>query len=550
MLPDALLDLLADAVVVSDSQFRVVKVNPAFEKATGLSEGMVRGRDVRSLWTAPLSISMDTLKSGHAQRGEVCIDLAGGQVKRFSANLSLQALEDGAEPGLIAVLHDLEVSETALAPVGVDVLTGLPNRHLFHDRAEQHLLNARRGAKSVAMIVIGLDRFTLLNDAFGHAGGDLLLKEVAERLKTCVRGSDTAARLNSDQFGLVLPIAVIDDSVTVAEKVLRSLREPFAVGEREVVLSASIGISIFPTDASTADQLIKNADSAMHHAKVKGRDQYQFYAGEMNEKARKRLDLEHRLRKALLGGEFLLFYQPKVRMDCNSLTGMEALIRWNEPGHGLISPADFIPVAEESGLIGPIGHWVLEEACRQNKAWQNQGLKPLRVSVNASAHQFRDRNLVEKVREVLDRTGLDPKWLELELTESMLVGDMDQVVGKMKALRELGIHLSIDDFGTGYSSLSYLARFPITTLKIDRAFVRDVETNPFTAEIARAIIGLSRGLNLEVVAEGAEEAAQVAFLKENGCDLVQGFYFSKPLPAAEFEARLREASEQEASFKV
>lgn len=550
LLSDALLDLLADAVIVADAGFRIVKVNPAFEKSTGLSEGQVLGGDIRRLWSDPLDLSLDLLKSGQAQRGEVCLDVPGGAVKRFSVNLSLQRTGDGDETSLVAVLHDLELADSAVAPVGVDVLTGLPNRHLFHDRAEQHILNARRSAKSLAMIVIGLDRFTLLNDAFGHAGGDLLLKEVAERLKTCVRGSDTAARLNSDQFGLVLPIAIIDDSVTVAEKVLRSLRDPFTVGEREVVLTASIGISIYPADAVTADQLIKNADSAMHHAKVKGRDQYQFYAGEMNEKARKRLDLEHRLRKALMGGEFVLFYQPKVRVDCDSLTGMEALIRWNEPGRGLVPPGEFIPVAEESGLIGPIGHWVLEEACRQNVEWQKKGLKPLRVSVNASAHQFRDRDLVEKVHDVLDRTGLDPKWLELELTESMLVGDMDQVVSKMKALRELGIHLSIDDFGTGYSSLSYLARFPITTLKIDRAFVKDVETNPFTAEIARAIIGLSRGLNLEVVAEGAEDAAQVAFLKENGCDLVQGFYFSKPLPAAEFEARLIEATGKEASFKV
>jgi len=541
-LPDSLLELLSDAVAVADAGLRVLKVNRAFEKATGLLQEKVLGQDFSSLWAEPLALAEDLTSGGFSQSGMVSLKLPEGGVKRFSVNLSLQKRDDDTSPSLLAVLHDLEASQSTKARIGVDPLTGLPNRQLFHDRAEQNLLNAKRSAKSLALLLVGLDRFSVLNDALGHGGGDALLKEVAERLKKCVRVSDTAARLGSDQFGLILPISAADDSVIVAEKVLRSLRDPFHVEGREVVLSASVGISLYPADADSADRLMKNADSAMHHAKVMGRDQYQFYAGEMNDRARKRLDLEHRLRRALTQQEFVLYYQPKIRVDSDSLTGMEALIRWMEPSRGMISPADFIPVAEESGLIGPIGLWVLKEACRQNKEWQDKGLKPVRVSVNVSAHQFRDRDLIEKVHTVLDQTGMEPKWLELELTESMLVGDIEQVVTKMKALRDLGIHLSIDDFGTGYSSLSYLARFPITTLKIDRAFVKDVETNPFTAEIARAIIGLSRGLNLEVVAEGAELAAQVDFLRENGCDMVQGFYFSKPLPPAEFEARLRESS--------
>ncbi|MDK9719887.1 MAG: EAL domain-containing protein [Rhodospirillales bacterium] len=541
-LPDSLLELLSDAVAVADAGLRVLKVNRAFEKATGLLQENVQGQDFSSLWAEPLALAEDLTSGGFSQSGMVSLKLPEGGVKRFSVNLSLQKRDDDTSPSLLAVLHDLEAGQSTKARIGVDPLTGLPNRQLFHDRAEQNLLNAKRSAKSLALLLVGLDRFSVLNDALGHGGGDALLKEVAERLKKCVRVSDTAARLGSDQFGLILPISAADDSVIVAEKVLRSLRDPFHVEGREVVLSASVGISLYPADADSADRLMKNADSAMHHAKVMGRDQYQFYAGEMNDRARKRLDLEHRLRRALTQQEFVLYYQPKIRVDSDSLTGMEALIRWMEPGRGMISPADFIPVAEESGLIGPIGLWVLKEACRQNKEWQDKGLKPVRVSVNVSAHQFRDRDLIEKVHTVLDQTGMEPKWLELELTESMLVGDIEQVVTKMKALRDLGIHLSIDDFGTGYSSLSYLARFPITTLKIDRAFVKDVETNPFTAEIARAIIGLSRGLNLEVVAEGAELAAQVDFLRENGCDMVQGFYFSKPLPPAEFEARLRESS--------
>jgi diguanylate cyclase (GGDEF)-like protein/PAS domain S-box-containing protein len=545
-LPDSLLDLLSDAVVVAGEDGCILRVNRSFEKSTGFTPDLVIGRPFADLWTEPLALLEKDQGEGPLQV-EARLERPGGEMKHFSVNISWQRGGSDGPANLVAVLHDLEAGDAAKVKIGSDVLTGLPNRHLFRDRTEQNLLNAKRTAKSVAMLLIGLDRFSVLNDAFGHAGGDELLKEVASRLRQCVRGSDTAARIGSDIFGLILPIAAVDDSVIVAEKVLKAMRDPFLVDGREVVLSASIGISIFPADSDSADGLQKSADSAMHHAKARGRNQYQFYAGEMNEKARRRLDLEHRLRRAISANEFVLFYQPKIRVDCDSLFGMEALIRWIEPGRGLVSPAEFIPVAEESGLIGPIGHWVLGEACRQNKEWQAKGLKPIRVSVNVSAHQFRDRNLIEKVHEVLDMTGLDPKWLELELTESMLVGDVEQVVGKMRALRELGIHLSIDDFGTGYSSLSYLARFPITTLKIDRAFVKDVETNPFTAEIARAIIGLSRGLNLEVVAEGAELEAQVDFLRKNGCDMVQGFYFSKPLSAPEFEARLIEATRKENS---
>jgi predicted signal transduction protein with EAL and GGDEF domain len=351
----------------------------------------------------------------------------------------------------------------------------------------------------------------------------------------CVRETDTAVRLDGDKFALVMAIADTDDSVIVAEKALRVVKEPFTLDGHEVVVTFSIGISVFPLDADSGPQMIKHAENALHYAKISGRNQYQFFSKDMNRKAKSRLELEERMRRALANDEFVVFYQPKVSADRNTIVGAEALIRWMDPERGMISPGEFIPVAEESGQIEAIGTWILRQSCFQNRRWQEAGFNPIKVSVNVSARQFRSRNLIDTVTDALGSSGLDPKWLELEITESMLMNDVDAAVRKMTALRDLGIGLSIDDFGTGYSSLSYLGRFPITTLKIDRAFIADVDTNPKTAEIARAIIGLSRGLNLEVVAEGAEVAEHVTFLRSNGCDTVQGFYYSRPVPAAEFE---------------
>ena len=400
------------------------------------------------------------------------------------------------------------------------------------------MLQANRTGGSVALMMMGLDRFTLVNDALGHGAGDRLLIEVARRLKMCVRETDTAVRLDGDKFALDMAIADTDDSVIVAEKALNAVKEPFALDGQEVVITFSIGISVYPLDSDSSAQLVKHAENALHYAKVSGRNQYQFFAKDMNRKAKSRLELEGRMRRALANEEFVVFYQPKVSADRDTIVGAEALIRWQDPERGMISPGEFIPVAEESGQIEAIGTWVLRESCVQNRSWQDAGYPPVKVSVNVSARQFRSRALLDIVTDALDSSGLDPKWLELEITESMLMNDVDTAVRKMKALRDLGVGLSIDDFGTGYSSLSYLGRFPITTLKIDRAFIADVDTNPKTAEIARAIIGLSRGLNLEVVAEGAEIAAHINFLRSNGCDTVQGFYYSRPVPAAEFERML------------
>ncbi|MCW8918251.1 MAG: EAL domain-containing protein [Gammaproteobacteria bacterium] len=420
-----------------------------------------------------------------------------------------------------------------------DLLTGLPSRVLFMDRAEQAMLNSRRHRQSVAFLSLGIDGFSRINDGLGHEFGDHVLKETGQRLKGALRNSDSIARMGGDQFDCVVVMTSPDDGVVVTEKLLRALKQPFRLNGQDLTLTASIGISVFPADGDSADILIKQAESAMRHCKHTGGDSYQFFSSEMNERARRRIDLENALRQAIEQQQFLLYYQPKVDVRSGAIVGAEALIRWQHPERGMVQPGEFIPVAEESGLIGPIGAWVMREACRQNRTWLKGGLGAVCVSVNMAAPQFRERDIVAQVAAILAESGLPAKLLELEITEGLLIGDLDAIEEKLHGFRRLGLKIAIDDFGTGYSSLSYLSRFPITTLKIDRAFIHDLENNRSTAEIARAIIGLSRGLDLEVVAEGAETAEHIQFLTEQGCGTVQGFFYSRPLPAAEFEVMLR-----------
>jgi len=457
-------------------------------------------------------------------------DLTPKQVAQWKAQLTKGAAAAFAKPA-----KDRNIGQR----FGQDPLTGLPNQALFLDRVERALLQANRTGGTVALVILGLDRFILVNDALGFSAGDRLLVEVGKRLSECVREIDTVVRLEGDKFALVMALAGQDDSVIVAEKVMTAIKVPFSIDNSEVAITCSLGIGLFPQDSAEATLLIKHSETALHHAKLSGRNQYQFFSQQLNQKARARLDLEARLRRALANNEFMVYYQPKVRAGDSAIVGAEALVRWQDPEFGMVPPGEFITVAEETGMIEEIGAWVLRESCRQNKIWQDYGLSPICISVNVSARQFRNRLFIEAVAAILRDTGLQPDWLELEITESMLMRDIDATVARMSGLRELGIGLSIDDFGTGYSSLSYLNRFPITTLKIDRAFVIDVDTNPKTAEIARAIIGLSKGLNLKVVAEGCELPGHVKFFSDNGCFTVQGFYFSRPLPAAEFEEMLR-----------
>lgn len=543
----AVLDAIADAVMVTDQAGTICRINPAFHRLTGFHAEGLLGRDARELFADINSAEFcDELWSDGTEPRfypSVRSKHADGRAQLHALNMTPIPDERGLPSRFVAVIlsdsFQTDAASDGTRRVGYDPLTKLPDRSLLADRVEQNILTAKRANKSIALLVMGLDRFTVVNDALGYAAGDILLHDVAERLSKVIRTSDTAARLDGDKFAVMTPITAIDDSVIVAEKVLNAVKKPFNIKGEEIFVTFSIGISIYPTDGETFDELLKDSLSAMQFAKASGGASYQFFASDMNAKARNRLSLEKRMRAALTNEEFVLFYQPKMDAATGKVKGAEALIRWRDPTHGLISPGEFIPVAEETGLIVEIGTWAMRHACRQTKTWQDMGYEPIRMSVNVSAHQFKARDLLDKVKAALAESGLEPRWLELEITESMLMNDVEAAIARMQAVRDLGCGLSIDDFGTGYSSLSYLGRFPITTLKIDRAFVKDVQENQNTKEIARAIIGLSRGLNLEVVAEGAEILEHVEFLKDNGCDIIQGYYFSKPLDAVTFEAKLK-----------
>lgn len=420
-----------------------------------------------------------------------------------------------------------------------DPLTDLPNRMLFNDRLTMAMANARRNREMLAVLFFDLDQFKTVNDTLGHAAGDLLLQEVAGRLAACLRERDTIARMGGDEFTMLLPqVAREASAVKVARKVLDVLQQPWIINGHEFHITASIGIAIYPNDGDDAETLMKHADIAMYRAKEQGRNNYQLYTPAMNARIIERQSMENALRHALERGEFTVFYQPQVNTGAGKITGAEALVRWQRPERGLVCPDQFIPLAEETGLIGPLGEWVLRTACAQNKAWQEAGLPPVRVTVNISAHQFRQLNLVETVARVLKETGLAPRRLELEITESAAMKDVEFTITVLRKLSAMGVQLAIDDFGTGYSSLNYLKRFPIHTLKIDRLFVRDITNDPEDAALVDTIIVLGQKLKLKVIAEGVETEEQMAFLKERRCEEMQGYLFSKPVPAGEFETIL------------
>ncbi|MCX7168270.1 MAG: EAL domain-containing protein [Rhodocyclales bacterium] len=429
-----------------------------------------------------------------------------------------------------------------------DGLTGLPNRTLLHDRLEQALAQAQRGRHRVAVMFLDLDRFKSINDTLGHAVGDELLKHVAARLTSVVRAVDTVSRLGGDEFVIVLhEMSSPDDAVQVAEKILGALAAVVSIEAHQLRATPSIGISIFPDDGDEVFALMKNADTAMYHAKAAGRNNFQFFARKMNEQATHFFSLENRLRKAIAAGALRLHYQPLIDWPRRSVCGMEALVRWYDAEHGLIEPAEFIPVAEETGLIVPIGEWVLAEALRQNRAWQQEGRPLLPVSINLSPRQFRQKDLVETLRRVLADTGQPARLLELEITESTLMHDIDETQARLLEIAAMGVRLVIDDFGTGYSSLSYLKRFPVHKLKVDQSFVRDLTVDPEDAAIVTAIIGLARSLGLDILAEGVETREQLDVLLGLGCKKFQGFLFSHPLPPTGadgiFRPLLNQASE-------
>lgn len=433
-----------------------------------------------------------------------------------------------------------------------DGLTHLPNRQLFKERLGQVLPYAKRYNRLAAVLFLDLDGFKRINDTLGHDLGDRLLHDTGERLVHCLRKTDSLSRISAedhilsrmggDEFTLLLPdIGHIQDAAKVAQRILGAFSEPFMLGTQEVYITASLGITICPSDGGEVDILLKNADTAMYHAKRLGGNTYQFYTQSMHAAALERLVLEGSLRKALEKNQFVLYYQPKVEIQTGRIVGLEALIRWQHPDMGLVPPIRFIPLAEESGLIAPIGQWVLRTACAQNKAWQAAGLPPLPVSANLSGRQFKQEALIESIRDVLSETGLPPQYLELELTESIIMENVETIINTLHEFKAIGVTLSVDDFGTGYSSLSYLRRFPLDSLKIDKSFIRDITSNPDEAGIIRAIVTMGHSLKLKVIAEGVETEQQLNFLREQGCDEVQGYLTGKPMPADEVPQCLKKS---------
>ena len=416
----------------------------------------------------------------------------------------------------------------------IDDLTGLANRAMFMELLNRAIVREDRSNAGLALYFIDLDRFKRINDTLGHKVGDMILQETAERLRKCVRESDTVARLGGDEFTVIAErIGNTRNAALVAETILKALEPPHQFDGNEFVLTASVGIAMYPEAATEPETLIKNADMAMYRAKDKGRNDYQFHTDEITNQAVRRMTLEAKLRRAIDRDEFVLYYQPQMNLGSGEIYGVEALIRWRDAELGLIPPGEFIGLAEETGLIVPIGEWVLENACAQARRWHTGGFPNLSVAINLSARQFRDDKLTQTIARQIERTGIDPALIEVELTEGPLAQNGDSALGTLRELKEMGVRIAVDDFGTGFSSLSYLKRFPVDALKIDRSFVSELTTNPDDTVIVEVIIGLGHRLGLKVIAEGVETEEQLAFLKRAGCDAAQGFYIARPMPAGE-----------------
>ncbi|MFV1952094.1 MAG: EAL domain-containing protein [Nitrospinota bacterium] len=538
-----------EGIMITDRRGNIQSVNSAFTIITGYSAKEAIGKTVDLLRSEThdsdfyKNIWKTLLKRGYWQ-GEISSRCKDG--KSFPAWLNLNTIRDDKAKAInyVAVFSDItkiKQSEDRLNYLAHhDLLTGMPNRLLFQDRLQQALKQAKRYGKFVGLLFLDLDRFKTINDILGHSIGDLLLQSVAERLKECVRDSDTISRWGGDEFAVILPtLEQAADAAKVAKKILKALSEVFVVKAHEFFVSVSIGIAIHPSNGRDAETLVKNADTAMYHAKERGKNNYQFYTDTLNAKSIGWLALETSLRHALEKEEFLLYYQPQVDLKTGRIIGMEALIRWQQ-FERLVPPKDFIPLAEETGLIVPMGEWGLRMACRQNKLWQAAGFTPMPVAVNLSARQFQQKDLLETIDRVLKESGLDSKYLELELTESAVMQDAETTIVILQELKARGVKISIDDFGIGYSSLNYLRRFPINKLKIDQSFVQDITTNPEDAAITTAVISLGHNLNMQVIAEGVESREQLIFLHKHHCDKAQGFYFSPPLPVEAFTVFLQQ----------
>jgi diguanylate cyclase (GGDEF)-like protein/PAS domain S-box-containing protein len=547
----AILATTRDAVIITDLVPKILAVNPAFTEITGYAEAEVigkspsilsSGRHDRAFYQA---MWLSLRETGYWQ-GEIWNRRKDGEMYPELLTLSAVCNEQGDPVHYVGVVTDLSQlrlhEERSPRLAHYDPLTALPNRLLLEARLQHTLERASREENRAAVLVIDLDQFKTINDSHGHAAGDALLVAVTRRLRTRLREEDTLSRLAGDQFVLVLEaLHDYQEAEIMARSIQALLESPFVLpGGCKAFVRASVGISVYPQDGNTAQALLVGADAAVHRAKELGGRQFCYYTSELNVQARATLVMEEALRRALDQEEFVLYYQPKIDLRSGRIVGAEALLRWQRPGCGLVSPLEFIPAAEKNGLIEGIGAWVIRDACRQMRAWQDTGLTEIKVAVNVSARQFRYGGLEEEIIQALTQYGVKPSHLMLELTESMLMDAPEKAVARMTALKRLGLRLSLDDFGTGYSSLAYLGRFPIDQMKIDRSFVKDIVTDPGAATIATSVISLAHRMRVGVVAEGVETEAQAGYLRQNGCDEIQGYLFSKPLPAEEFAELVRQ----------
>ncbi len=536
----AMIDQVPDYLFVKDTQSRFVIANRAVAFDLGLLPDALIGKtdfEVHPMTRARQFFadeqSVITTGKPMIDIDEFIVDHDGRQKWLSTSKVPLRD-EHGNIIGIVGICRDVTERKRAEEQIHFmahhDVLTGLPNRNTLMQRLSGAIEQAKRSGGGVTVIFIDLDRFKMVNDSMGHGAGDMLLKTVADRMMRCVRGSDTVVRLGGDEFVVLLSG---QDERSDAKYVLGRLRaaiaEPVEIEGQLFRVTSSIGIARYPSDGEDAETLLLNADVAMYQAKETGRDTFQFYTAEMNAVARERRVLQEGLRQAIATHQFALVYQPQIDLRTGAIFAVEALVRWHHPELGVIHPAKFIPMAEESGLIVPLGDWVLREACRQNKAWQNAGMPPISVCVNVSARQFRERTWVLRVAEILKETGLAPEYLELELTESLLMHDVGQTIATMRELQSLGVHFSIDDFGTGYSSLSALKSFPVARLKIDQSFVKNLPRDDNDRSIATAVISLGQKLHMRVIAEGVETQEQMDFLRSHDCDEFQGYHFSRPV---------------------
>ena len=547
------LNSISDAVICTNIDCNIDYLNIAAEKITGWTREEAQGLPINQVFNIingtsrepafnPIDLVLQTNKPRGLAADTVLIKRGGSEVA-IEDSISPIHNWDGQLTGVVIVFHDVSAAKAMATKMAYlaqhDYLTNLPNRVLLNDRIAQAITLANRHHTHLALLFLDLDNFKQINDSLGHAMGDKLLQLVTKRLKECVRDSDTVSRQGGDEFVILLAETKnSEDAAVCAQKILDALQVVNMIDKNEIRVTTSIGISLYPADGIDAETLLKNADTAMYFAKEKGRNNYQFFISDMNTRAVERLIIENNLRLALEKQQFILYYQPKVNLNTGQIIGVEALLRWQHEEWGEVVPDIFVPVAEDSGLIVPIGHWVLRQACKQAKNWQNGGLQDISIAINISAQEFLQKDFVEGVRTILEETGLAAHFLELEITESVLMHDAECSKNILQKLKKMGLKLAVDDFGTGYSSLSYLQRFPIDVLKIDRSFVQNIESAKDDGIIVSAIISMGNSLKLKVVAEGIETPSQLAFLKVRHCEEGQGYFFSHPLTAENFAALL------------